>query len=701
MEINRREFIGAAAIAASASLEKFVEPSAYALPTSVDQGEWVQSGLIDAGGWHEPYIFLVRRGGQRLDTHEITEKDQSEELIKKLHDQGIDVFHTHLYKGFGMAAEKEGMEETRKAAAIAHRYGMKVDTYVQWNTMMYETFFAEEPRAKDWIQRDISGLPILLTYGYQQSWRYRPCFANQEYLDYLKKVVHYAVFEVKSDFLHFDNFDLNAEPDSCHCRWCTDGFRKRLREKYTDEQRRERFGFANTDFVNPPQWNRDNPPQEMEIIFDPGYQEWIDFRCQLMADALQQISTYVKSLNPEVVVEINCGGITGANRSWEAGIDHARLLKHTEVMVSEENNDKAPYYSSDGHLVTKIRSFKLTRRYKNILKVPSWVNSVAMAEALAFSQTLGSVGKSPLSPEMLRYISFYRNHRELYEGSDEVAPVAVFRSYASLTNNNAHCQLSAILVEQALIQSGLPFTLIFDEHLRDLSKYKVAILPNTECLSDVQIGLIRRYVDAGGGLIVTEQAGLYDEWRRVRTAPGLVGLVDNQPMASAYQERVEDAGPAALGSISRKHLGAGRVAYIPSVDFDGVLPPHDKYFAITKKFWKRPKNAKDIVDAVRWAAGDRLNFSIEGPDFLVANYTVQPKKGIFLVHLVNYNAPEVPTLSNIPARVQLPGNMTPAKVTLYTPEAPEGQSLQFTTDAAGTSFTVTQMLSYALIAVRS
>ena len=53
-----------------------------------------------------------------------------------------------------MAAEKAEMDDTVRAAAIAHRYGMKADTYVQWNTLMYETFFAEEPRAKDWVQRD-------------------------------------------------------------------------------------------------------------------------------------------------------------------------------------------------------------------------------------------------------------------------------------------------------------------------------------------------------------------------------------------------------------------------------------------------------------------------------------------------------------------------------------------------------------------
>ena len=126
------------------------------------QGAWVQNGLIDAGGSHEPYLFVVRRGGQSLNAREIYEHEQSEEVILQLKNEGVEVFHTHLYKGFGMVAEKPEMEDTIRTAALAHRHGMKVDTYVQWNTMMYETFFAEEPRAKEWIQCDALGQPIML-----------------------------------------------------------------------------------------------------------------------------------------------------------------------------------------------------------------------------------------------------------------------------------------------------------------------------------------------------------------------------------------------------------------------------------------------------------------------------------------------------------------------------------------------------------
>jgi hypothetical protein len=697
MAVSRRDFIGA--MVASASLAKFAVSPASALPASQGQGEWVRSGLIDAGGTHEPYIFVVRRGGQRLDAHQISDYEQSEELIKQLHDQGVEVFHTHLYKGFGMAAEKTGMEETRKAVAIAHRYGMKVDTYVQWNTMMYETFFAEEPRATNWIQRDVAGLPILLPYGYQQSFRYRPCFANREYLDYLKKVVHYAVVEVKTDFIHFDNFDLNSEPDSCHCPACTDGFRKFLRRKYRDEKRRERFGFENTDFVNPPQWNRDNPPGEMEIIFDPAIQEWVDFRCQLMADALQQLSEYVKSLNPEVVVEINPAGITGGNRPWEAGIDHARLLKFTESFWSEE--DDPPAFYADGRLVSKIRSYKLARTYNNVLLTPfTTPGSLSLAEDLAFNQTLGYLGESPLSPDILRHIEFYRKNRDSYAGSEDVTTVAVLRSYASLTYNNSRAQLSAILVEQALIQSGIPFALIFDEHLQNLAKYKVLVLPNSECLSDEQLSLIRRYVAGGGGLIVTEQTGLYDEWRRARIVPGLQGLVDRQSLGSAYQEEVVSKA-VAPGAVTRKQVGPGRVAYVPALPFDGALPPAQPYFEITNIFWKRPKNWKDVIAAIRWAAGDQVPLSLDGPEFLVANCTSQIQNRRFFVHLVNYNAKLIPSLTAIQTKVALPENRKALKVTLYSPESDAARPLDFNNEGNVANFAVPEMRSYALIAIQS
>ena len=375
--MNRRDFMGnvvgdiAVARLGAAAVYGYGAETADkpAVTRTAAKSSWIKDGLILAGGDQEPYLFVVRRGGQKLNAREHYEYEQSEKLIRKLKSQGVDVFLTHLYKGFGMAAEKPDMEVTIRTAAIAHRLGMRVATYVQWDTMMYETFFAEEPRAAGWIQCDQWGQPIMTEYGFQQSFRYRPCFSNQEYIDYLKKVVRFAVVEAKTDFIHFDNFDLSPEPDSCHCNGCKTGFRKYLRTKYSPQQRKDRFGFENVDFINPPLWNRSNPPEKLNVIFDPGFQEWIEYRCQSMADALGQMADLIRSLNPEVVVEINFGGVVGHNNPWTRGNDHSRLLPLTQVFCDEQ--DTKPEYLPDGRLITTIRTYKMARTYNNIVLIDS------------------------------------------------------------------------------------------------------------------------------------------------------------------------------------------------------------------------------------------------------------------------------------------------------------------------------------------
>ena len=197
-------------------------------------------------------------------------------------------------------------------------------------------------------------------------------------------------------------------------------------------------------------------------------------------------------------------------------------------------------------------------------------------------------------------------------------------------------QYTAILAEQSLIESHVPFELVFDRDLADLSRYNVLVLPNSTCLSDAQLAAIRRFVRQGGGLVAIGQAGLYDQWRRARTTPGLAGLVDGQPLGGHYEEEAtleyRDAGAA-----SRKEAGKGRAAYLPGLRFDGPLPEIGSYVTFNNRFFRRPANYRDLADAVRWAAGDALPVKIDGPTYLVANLVSQPEKRRSLLHLVNYS----------------------------------------------------------------
>lgn len=664
---------------------------------TVEQGAWIRNGLIDAGGSHEPYLFVVRRGGQSLNAREDYRHEQSEEVIRKLKDQGVEVFHTHLYKGFGMAAEKSEMEDTVRTAAIAHQLGMKIDTYIQWDSMMYETFFAEEPRAKDWVQYDAYGQPVMLEYGYQQSFRYLPCFSNQEFLDYLKKVVRFAVTEVKTDFIHFDNFTLSAEPNSCHCAACKAGFRQRLRAKYSGEEREDRFGFENIDYVNPPLWNGTNRPDKMEVISDPVFQEWVDYRCQTMSDALRQMAELIRSLNPEVVVEINYGGIVGYNSSWIRGTDLARLLPYTQVFWDE--SDSKPEFTKDGRLLSAIRTYKMARTYRNVVLTYISASETAIAECLAFNQTIGFVGVNPLSADVVKYIAFYRKHRDFYVETEDVAPVAVLRSYASITYSNATAGLSALLVEQALIEARLPFRLITDEHLAELSPVncKVLILPDTECLSDAQLQTIEHYVAEGGGLVATGQSGRYDAWRRMRVDSGLKRLVQGQlPLHGG--DGASTGGSLATRPL-RKTFGRGRTVFIPAVEFDGPLPPDEPYFTLGTEFWKRPKNWQDIVDAITWSAGEDLPVTVTAPDFVAMNLVEQATKRRRIIHLVNYDAEKNPTVANISIRCATPQAKPAIEVRFYAPGTDDGKPIDFRMAGAEAVFTAPALHAYGMIVV--
>jgi hypothetical protein len=130
------------------------------------------------------------------------------------------------------------------------------------------------------------------------------------------------------------------------------------------------------------------------------------------------------------------------------------------------------------------------------------------------------------------------------------------------------------------------------------------------------------------------------------------------------------------------------------------MPPLETYFAITNVFWKRPKNWSDIVEAIRWAAEDEIPVTIDGPEYLVANCTVQQQEQRLLVHLVNYGAATVPIVSNARVRVVLPGNKKARTVLLHAPESADARTMAVSSDNSGVAFTIPEIRTYALVSIQ-
>ena len=637
-------------------------------------------------------IFQRRRGGNPTWQEEDYEKEHTEEAIEKLKDLGVTLVIVHFYKGFGLEAERDHLEKARQLAAIIKKHGLRLGVYVG-STIASETFGLEKPEAEEWFVPDFLGKPVFYD---NQTFRKRVYFMHPGYRDYMRRVLRIAEEDFKADLIHFDNTSMQAEPAIFQHPLAVEQFRAFLRNKYSAEQLKRRFGFSDVRYVLPPRYDR-----PMSAINDPLFQEWADFRCQSLSEYYAEMEDLLRGLNPEVAVESNPhSGISGRNTIWEQGVDYPRLLSHMDAVWTEEGD--AAGVVKDGILVSRIRTFKMASTLHNTLFVGTGGpggSTLQMAESMAFGrQCLGDVGGIlagyDLPTDQRRYIRFFHQNFENYLDVENVADAAVLHSFATMGFNNDRPAVSTMLFEQALIQANVPFDIIFDDNLRDLSKYRVLILADQECLNDEQLDLIRKFVQSGGGLVVTEHSSLYTEWRQRRREFGLKVLlkVEAPPWHGSRS-------PESLLRIApvRNLLGRGRVVYIPEVK-ESIEKPLS--VRMTSEYWKLPVNWRELVDSVRWAAGGWLSLEVTAPPTVITELTEQKEKRRMLLHLLNYNVSQAAPVRGVEVSLQIPEKEKLRKVSLLSPDAESAQSLAAKVNDRRVSFTVPRLGTYGLAVIQ-
>ena len=640
--------------------------------------QWIRQGFADAGATHEPWIFQVRRNNPDFNQWQKADFDYqlSEPYIKALAEAGITVYHVGCYKGFGFQAEKEYMDKVAQAVAIAHKYGMKADTYVQWNTMAYETFFAEVPEAKTdkWYQIDENGKPLLLTYSYQQAYRYRPCFNHDGYMKYYReKIIRYVVEKVKTDFIHFDNFDYNYPPAADFNPATVASFRKFLNERYSADQRKERFGFEDVSYVLPPMWNDENPADKMEVVNDPVMQEWINFRCWTLTSRLAECARFVRSLNKEIVIEVNPHGLVGSNRAWEAGINHPDLMQYTNVIWTEDDNN--PRWEN-GVAIGKFRHFKLGRTTHNFIMTYCGTPN-DFAENLALNRTIGFLGTEIPSGVAKQYLDFWRENKELYTNAAGAEKVAVLRSYPSMAYNNLETQIAVNMAEQVLQQRQIPFDIIFDQQIGQLDKYYVIVLADQESLSEESITALKNFVKAGGGIVLTGNTGKYDRWRRVRkiSLPEEMRL-ESDPLAKTNAVKTEF--PLSF------NYGKGKVMYL-----SGLIRPKGEIKLGMESVWMMPENANELESAVYWTAGKRLPLEVKAPEWVGVSHDSQKNREV--IHLFNYKN------TQNAGGITLELNGTVKKAWAVSPDFESKKEVPLSKEGSGTILRISELGVYEII----
>ncbi|MFC2076926.1 hypothetical protein ACFLT7_07575, partial [candidate division KSB1 bacterium] len=558
-----------------------------------------------------------------------------------------------------------------------------------------------EPAAKDWILRDRNGHGIKIAYGHY-FWRYLPDIRNPDYLEWYKEtLIRYCMENVKPKFIWLDNVAENAPVDwqPLHNKYWVEGFRQHLRETYSPAELTEMLGYPTINFIEPPYWVWGSNV----VVNDPIMQRWIDFRCKSVNDAITEVCGFIKSIDPGCAIGINIHGMSRNNRAI-TGIDPIGVCDGTGVDGWGGESSVIPELTDDGAMISPIREFKAARTLK--LAYTSGGRSSAplatvVTQAFSYRHQIPGTGYLGNVPAKWGKLAgpeprdTWYEHEEYYRDTETIADVAILRSYPSLAYNSGAPLQSTIGFEQTLIQAKVPFDVIFEKNLKNLSKYKVLVLANTECMSDGDVKLIGDYVRRGGGLVATGSASLYTEWRRPRPNFGLADVLDLTPEEAEKTRRgyrISDAMSTWIGveGIQTKmtEFGKGRAVYVPRVipSYTGSAPK-----------MILPVNWPELIRAVKWAAGQELSINVHAPLTVVMNLYEKKEKKQLLLHLVNFKQD---LIGDIGVDLKIPDGKKVKSVTVLTPDSVRGGSIKHEQSGDRLAFRVPELKLYDMAVIQ-
>jgi hypothetical protein len=660
---------------------------------------WVRQGIVAASNM-EALSFVRCRGGEETNYAEEWRADLCDATVRTLLSQGVNLIIVTLHKGAGLKTEAQDIAVAREFVGVAHRRGLRVGGYVG-ATVFYETLEAEEPESKDWKQIDELGHPVY--YAPEQTFRYMACRNNPGYLAYIKKVLKVGVQDLRMDMIHFDQMMWRSAPASCHCTYCRKQFREFLKSRYPARLALQRFGFERVELLDIPPFGGDS--LRFAEVSNPLMQEWALFRAWSLAERYKELTDYIRSLNPETAVQGNPTMNLDENVGFLYGVDYGQLLEGGDMIFSEEPNQPV-VWTEDGRLVSQIRTYKGARSMGKSVWVwqvvtrdpeneyfPKWGEGAierGLSEALAYNdRNLGvvagwDVAANTIPEEAKPYIDlFYKRSKDLVN-TKTVADVAVLRSYASTAFSPGRSNVSTMLFEQSLIEAKIPFAIIFDRHLHDLSAYKVLGLADQDALSDTQVASIRNFILAGGSVVAIGRTSLLNEWRLRRPKFALADVLGvDKPPADGE-----------ANTPRRRDVGLGRAVYIPRIEPAIEPPPRQLAYAFPNHYWHLPKNYEDLVASIQWAARYRLSAEVRAPRWVTIELARQ-ERGPLLLHLVNYKPKEV--INDIRAIICPPARFRVKEAVLVTPEHLAEQKLAFEPDQGGVSMVIPSMRVYALV----
>jgi hypothetical protein len=163
-----------------------------------NQPWWRTEGVWDGPCRQEPEAHSLRRGNCPEDILERAAEYFTEENAKKIcADDRWNFTENVFYKGLGLEHERPEWERTKRFYQFVRKHDPErrkhTGVYTQWAPIFAETFFAEMPEARQWVQLDGDGRPIEYHDLWNQYYRWRLCPSWPGFVEYMKKAAEIAI----------------------------------------------------------------------------------------------------------------------------------------------------------------------------------------------------------------------------------------------------------------------------------------------------------------------------------------------------------------------------------------------------------------------------------------------------------------------------------------------------------------------------
>ena len=591
-----------------------------------------------------------------------------------------------------MSTHLRGRDILGEMVEAAHREGLKAVPRIDFGQALEPAYRAHP----DWFAVDRSGKAIT------RDGVYRPC-PNGPYRNegYAKSVIDeiISLYEV-------DGFHLNAGtfPGYCYCESCVRKFRVEL----------------GADIPRQVDWD------------SPLWKDFIAWRYRCITGNIAYLKTVMRDARPGIfwMQELSPPAQLGAQRG---ACDLQQLAEASSVVLvavgDAESRRTFPYecglatryvwnLDTDGDPVMNIK-FSISMEWDRG-KVPEneylhWnYESIGNGAGLKLPMSGTFQQEDSRDVEALKATLRLLERQQRYlAGARPVTPIALAFSQATFDfygreDPEARYGENVLGMYEALVSSHLPFTVIPDSRLTEegLRPFGVLVLANTACISDAQAEAIRGFVERGGGLFATFEAGLCDERGGPRKGGALDGLlgVESTETASFQQPRAymyksghhplyDGCGETVIFNLSatQRAVRAARGAEVPMrLTCHKVSHPRElidrpeptawplavarrvgrgrtMYFAheLDKLYFNicLGEERQLLANAVRWCLAEPLPYETDAPSTVEVN--LARKGSDLIVHLINgtgkHPLDDVVPVHNIRVRVLASGQFQGAE----------------------------------------